>query len=277
MYKQDKNNKILIIPFENKMYASSKDAAISSSNKIDYYQVKEEFKKGIAEQILLSIGIKIPAVSMIHHRDTSADILNYVYNSVGFKYDIIKSKDTVSEHTSKGVLIKNRLNKFVRQLNHEKDHEKPEYEKGVVANGEIHTSEHNSERFMNVIIHNPNLLTDLNKTFRTNYYVFINEFHIGQPFSKLGNHYEKFNRISVHYTIFNQKGKEVDAGISSTDIPENINELRKIEKEYLSKIANEISSFIPNAELDKATIKKESEDSKKAKEQRGVIHGLLVE
>ena len=277
VYKQDKNNKILIIPFENKMYASSKDAAISSSNRIDYYQVKEELKKGIAEQILLSIGNKIPAVSMIHHRDTSADILNYVYNSIGFKYDIIKTKDTVSVQKSKSELIKQRLNKFVKQLNHEKDHEKSEYERGVISNGEIHTSEHNTERFMNVIIHNPNLLTDLNRTFRTNYYVFINEFHIGKPFSKPGNYYKKFNQISVHYTIINQKGKEVDAGISLIDIPENINELRKIEKEYLSEIANEIISFIPNAELDKATIKKEAEDSKKAKEQRRVIHGLLVE
>ena len=80
VYKQDKNNKILIIPFENKMYASSMDDAIAVNNQINYYDVKEELKKGIAEQILLSIGNKIPAVSMIHHRDTSADILNYVYN-----------------------------------------------------------------------------------------------------------------------------------------------------------------------------------------------------
>ena len=277
VYKQDKNNKILIIPFENKMYASSKDAAISVNNNIDYYQVKEELKKGIAEQILLSLGNKIPAVSLIHHRDTSADILNYVYNSIGFKYDLIKTKDTTTQPKNKSELIKDKLNKFVVQINSEKGHEKSEYENGRISNGEIYTKEHQAERFMNVVIQNPNLLTELNRTFRTNYYIFINEFHIGKSFSKNGNPYNRFCNISVHYTVINQKGKEVDAGVSITEIPENINDLKKIEKEYLTNISNEISSFIPEASLDKATIKKEASDSKKAKEQRKIIHGLLVE
>ena len=277
VYKQDKNNKILIIPFENKMYASSMDAEISRRNQLDYYEVKEELKKGIAEQILLSIGNKIPAVSMIHHRDTSHDILNYVYNSIGFKYDIIKSKDTIEEPKTKSELIKDRLNKFVQQANEDVRHEKSNYQRGVISNGEIHTTQHNSQRFMNVTIHNPNLLDDLSRTFRTNYYIFINEFHIGQAFAKQGSPYEKFRQISVHYTVFNQKGKEVDAGVSITEMPEKISELRKIEKEYLSQIANEISSFVPSANLDKATIKKEADDSRKTDNQRKVIHGLMVE
>ena len=277
VYKQDKNNKILIIPFENKMYASSMDSEISRRNQLDYYEVKEELKKGIAEQILLSIGNKIPAVSMIHHRDSSHDILNYVYNSIGFKYDIIKSKDTIEEPKTKSELIKDRLNKFVQQANEDVRHEKSNYQRGVISNGEVHTTQHNSQRFMNVIIHNPNLLDDLNRTFRTNYYIFINEFHIGQSFSKQGSPYEKYRQISVHYTIFNQKGKELDAGVSLTEIPENVSELRKIEKEYLSQIANEISSFVPSADLDKATIKKEADDSRKTDNQRKVIHGLMVE
>jgi hypothetical protein len=277
IYKQDKNNKILIIPFENKMYASSKDAAISVNNNIGYYQVKEELKKGIAEQILLSLGNKIPAVSLIHHRDTSADMLNYVYNSIGFKYDLIKTKDTTTQPENKSELIKDKLNKFVHQINSEKSHEKSEYQKGRISDGEIHAEEQHGERFMNVVIHNPNLLTDLNRTYRTNYYIFINEFHIGNSFSKNGNPYNRFCNISVHYTVINQKGNEVDAGVSITEIPENINDLKQIEKEYLTNISNEISSFIPEASLDKATVKKEASDSKKAKEQRKIIHGLLVE
>ena len=277
VYKQDKNNKILIIPFENKMYASSKDAAISVNNNINYYQVKEELKKGIAEQILLSLGNKIPAVSLIHHRDTSEDILNYVYNSIGFKYDLIKNKDTTIEIKNKSELLKSKMNKFIKQINAEKSHEKADYEKGYISNGEIYTKEHHQERFMNVVIQNPNLLTDLNRTFKTNYYIFINEFHIGKSFSKNGDPYNRFCNISVHYTVINQKGKEVDAGVSNTEIPENINDLKQIEKNYLNNISNEISSFIPNASLDKATIKKESSDRKKANEQRKIIHGLLVE
>tara|TARA_B100001057_G_C22815978_1_gene937447 strand:+ start:998 stop:1924 length:927 start_codon:yes stop_codon:yes gene_type:complete len=277
VYKQDKNNKILIIPFENKMYASSMDDAIAANNQINYYDVKEELKKGIAEQILLSIGNKIPAVSMIHHRDTSADLLNYVYNSIGFKYDIVKSKDTIEEPKKKSELIKNKMNEFISQISTEKTHEKEEYERGRINNGEIHTKEHNAERFMNVVINNPNLLTDLNRTYLTNYYIFINEFHISKAYSSPNDYYNKFRKISIHYTAFNQKGKEVDAGISSIEMPANVNDLRKIEKTYLYAIANEISAFVPDPVLDKATIKKEADDKKKANNQRSIIHGLLID
>jgi hypothetical protein len=277
VYKQDKNNKILIIPFENKMYASSIDAEVAAKNQLNYYNVKDEFKKGIAEQILLSISNKIPAVSLIHHQDTSADIINHIYNSIGFKYDLVKTKDTIQESTKKSDLIKDRLNKFVHQTNNERQHERSDYERGRISNGEIQTTNHYQERFMNVIIHNPNLLDELSDTYRTNYYIFINEFHISKAFSKPGDPYDKNREISVHYTIFNQRGKEIDAGVSKVEMPELTYELRKIEKTYLSQIAEELSSFIPDPQLEKSTIEKENEDSKKAKGQRKIIHGLVVE
>ena len=40
LYTQDKNNKILIIPFEAKMYASSIDHAIAEANNIIYVEDK---------------------------------------------------------------------------------------------------------------------------------------------------------------------------------------------------------------------------------------------
>ena len=63
VYKQDQDNKILIIPFENKMYASAIDNEIAEYNRLDYSSIKKEMKKGISEQILLSISDKTPAIS----------------------------------------------------------------------------------------------------------------------------------------------------------------------------------------------------------------------
>ena len=96
VYKQDKDNKILIIPFENKMYASVIDNEIAEYNKLNYSAIKEEMKKGISEQILLSINNKTPAISLEHHKDSNSQILNYIYNSIGLKYEKVKSKDTRS-------------------------------------------------------------------------------------------------------------------------------------------------------------------------------------
>ena len=91
IYTQDKNNKILIVPFESKMYASSIDKEIALANNMQYIEVKEAIKKSVSEQILLSLSQKTPAVSLAHHQDSANKMLNYIYNSIGFKYDLIKT------------------------------------------------------------------------------------------------------------------------------------------------------------------------------------------
>lgn len=275
LYTQDKNNKILIIPFEEKMYASSIDHAIAESNNMPYRDVKESLRKSTAEQLLLSLTQKTPAVSLAHHQDSANKMLNYIYNSIGFKYDLIKTKDTANEELSKKELIKDKLHKFVNQIHIEEHHEKKEYDRGNITRGEIQTSSHYAERFMNVVINNPNLLDDLHLNYQTNYFVFINEFHIGQSYVKKEDNYNSYRQLNVHYTILNKKGKEVDAGIAATEMPSDVYNLNKIEKIYLSQIAEGVCSFVPDPVLEKNTIKKEAEDSKKAKNQRKVIHGLV--
>ena len=273
VYKQDKNNKILIIPFENKMYSSAIDNEIAEYNRLNYSSIKEEMKKGVSEQILLSISNKTPAISLEHHKDSNSQILNYIYNSIGLKYEKVKSKDTIEVATKKTDLIKERLNKFVHHTN--QLHEKAKYNRGNLENGEIHTFNYNEERFMNVIIQNPNLLEELNNKYRTNYYIFINEFHIGRAFAKPGNIYLKERQISTHYTVFNQRGREVDAGVIRVQMPEDIYSIRKIERNYISSIAKELCSFIPGPKVEKATLVKEAKDNKNSENQRKIIYGVL--
>ena len=273
IYTQDKNNKILIIPFENKMYASSVDSEIAAFNKIPYKEVKEEIKIGISAQILLTISNKIPAISMAHHKDSIAEVLNYIYNSIGLKYDQVKSKDTLIAKPRKTDLIKDKLNSFIKHT--KQDLEKNNSKKENIQNGEIHTTSLTGERFMNVIIQNPNLLSELNEKYRTNYYLFINEFHIGRSLSVPENIYIKKREISTHYTVFNQMGIEVDAGVVKVLMPSDVVEIKKIENEYLSIIASELCSFIPKPKIGKPSMMKEAEDNKNSKKQRKVIHGVL--
>ena len=273
VYTQDKDNKILIIPFENKMYASAIDNELAEFNSLKYNEIKEEIKKGISSQILLAIDNKTPAISMVHHKDSTSEVLNYIYNSIGLKYDKVKTKDTVDLEVKKTVLIKDKLQKFVHQT--KEHHEKARYERAMIKNGEIHSTNHTAERFMNVIIQNPNLLKELNNKYKTNYYIFINEFHIGRSYSSKENIYLKNRQLSTHYTVFNQSGREVDAGVIKVEMPSDILEMKKIEREYLSEIALELCDFMPNANVEKSTLLKEREDDKNSRKQRKEIHGIL--
>ena len=277
IYTQDKNNKILIVPFESKMYASSIDKEIALANNMQYVEVKEAIKKSVSEQILLSLSQKTPAVSLAHHQDSANKMLNYIYNSIGFKYDLVKTKDTVKTQPTKKELIKDKLNKFVNQIQAEVPSEKKEYNRATIHQGEILTSNHYADRFMNVVINNPNLLSDLQLNYQTNYFIFVNEFHIGQSYRRKDDYYKSYRKLNVHYTVLNKKGKEVDAGVAETEMPADVHNLNKIEKIYLSQLAEDLCAFIPDPVLEKNTVKKESEDSKRAKSQRKVIHGLISE
>ena len=128
---------------------------------------------------------------------------------------------------------------------------------------------------MNVIIQNPNLLEELKNKYRTNYYIFVNEFHIGRAFSSPENIYLKKRQISTHYTVFNQRGKEVDAGVIRVQMPEDVYSINKIKRDYISSIAKELCSFIPGPKVEKATLVKEAEDNKNSKNQRKIIHCVL--
>ena len=273
VYTQDKDNKILIIPFENKMYASAIDNELAEFNSLKYYDIKEEIKRGISSQILLTINKKTPAISMVHHKDSISEVLNYIYNSIGLKYDKVKTKDTVVGEVKKTELIKDKLQKFVHQT--KEHHEKTKYERASIKNGEIQSSSYNAERFMNVTIQNPNLLKELNIKYQTNYYIFINEFHIGRSYPSKENIYIKNRQLSTHYTVLNQRGKEVDAGLIKVEMPSDLFEMKKIEREYLSEIALELCDFMPNPNVEKNTLIKEKEDEKSSKKQRKDIHGVL--
>jgi len=40
IYTQDKNHKVLIVPFESKMYVSSLDAEIAKNTGMDYFEIR---------------------------------------------------------------------------------------------------------------------------------------------------------------------------------------------------------------------------------------------
>jgi hypothetical protein len=279
IYTQDKNHKVLIVPFESKMYVSSLDAEIAKNTGMDYFEIREKLRFGISNQILLAINKKIPAVSMIHHDDSLISDLNYVYNSIGYKYTIVPDdEDEVDEPENLSDQVKSKITSLINKSSKPSaPKEKKEYEGGKIYNGEVYTTNHYAERFMNTSIHNATLLDVLNKKYRSDLYIFINELNIGKPVSSLENTSQYFRKIKVHYTVFNQKGKEMEAGSSSIQMPHYVNDIDMVIRNYFSILARDLCSFMPEPNLDKNTIIKENEDSKKAKNQRKIIHGLMVE
>ena len=68
----------------------------------------------------------------------------------------------------------------------------------------------------------------------------------------------------------------MDAGVVETEMPADIHNLNKIEKIYLSQLAEDLCAFIPSLYWRKIRSRK-SQKIVKGLSQRKVIHGLISE
>jgi len=269
-------NKVMIIPFESKMYISSVDRSIAKRTGLSYSEIKENLRHGIADQLLLKTKGKISAVSIVQS-DTGFAFkeLMYIYNSIGYKYKIvpINAADNELKEESKKEKIKHSLQKLVKKDDQSSISNNSEYDRGEIQKGEVYTTHDYADRYMHTSIHNPNLLNTLAQRYNTNLYIFINELDIEESKSENATliSSESYRKIKVHYTIFDQQGNDIKGGAAVTYMPSYINDLNKVVNIYFGKIAEEISNTLPVFQPEKHVLEKEKEDAKKAAAQREVI------
>lgn len=240
-----KTEKVLLIPFEEKMYLSSVDREIAQKTGMTFPEIRSNMRFALMEQLMLQLEPKTPALSLLHI-DTGnvAQDLGYIYSSIGYKYQLLEQDETEEEVEKKGIdRLKNGFNKFTKKVK-EKVHgeeEKPTY--SGLENGQVVTQYDRKERYMNTSIHNPNLLKQLKESYGTDLFVFINQLDIETASS---GQYERSNntfdyKIKVHYTIFTVNGKEKASGAATTFFPSKKTEINGIIKGYFPKVTSNIA------------------------------------
>ena len=272
---QTKSYRIMIVPFDYKMYMSSLDREIAAKTRLTYPQIRDNMRYGLADQLLLATKGKHPALSLIES-DSSYDDLKYIYNSVGYKYKLVplKEEEPNKEPENKIDKLKSSLNKLVNKPKDNSARPNKDYNGGTIKNGQVETYENPGERYMHTSIHNPNLLSTLKGKYQTNLFIFINELDIEEAKSEETSRLNQSNssrRIKVHYTIINSNNKDIYGGAATTQIPAYINDMNKIINVYFKKIAEEICTSIPSIEIAPNDAKKLKEDQKKATIQRDQI------
>ena len=271
---EPKSYNIMIVPFDYKMYMSSLDREIAAKTRLTYPQIRDNMRYGLANQLLLATRGKHPAISLIES-DSSYDDLKYIYNSIGYKYKLVPLKEELNTETDTKIdKLKNSLTKLVNPKQSAGPTRNEEYNSGGINNGQLESYENPGERYMHTSIHNPNLIPTLQVKYQTNLYIFINELDIEEVKSKESSRISTINssrRIKVHYTIIDENSNDIYGGAATTEIPSYINDMNKIVTLYLKKIAQQICSSIPSAEINKNEAAKQKSDQKKADIQRDQI------
>jgi len=224
---------VLIIPFESKMYLSDIDRDLAHKNDMNFHDIKAKFRAALDREIYIALKQYYKPLSFYSVApQESQKELAYIYNSIGYKYEVVPEEEVVKKENIGTKLV----GKFKKKEKEE------EYIEAGIQGGQVVSKVDNREKYMKTKLSNEKLLPNLNEKYIASHYVFINQLDIkrGADSRYLGTEEGYKREIKVHYTIFDNKGKEVSSGAIKSRFPSGQNDIDKIIKVQFPLIAQRI-------------------------------------
>lgn len=217
-------HKIMLIPFEPRMYMSEVDYAINKETKLSGKQIKAIFRDGINEQLYKTLKSQHMVVDLMDDTVKTKKDLGDIYQYLALEY--MKVPD-------------------------QKNYKPPvkEKEEKVVKNGQLVDETNTDVRFMNAKIKNATLVPYLYGKYKSDIFIFINQLDIkatnsGGPADAATTTTDGFRKLVVHYTVYTFDAREINSGIAETQFPSAINDPKKIVNGYFSKLAQIITERV---------------------------------
>ena len=208
--------KIMIVPFEPKLYMSEIDQKVNQQTKWNFNQIRENFRHQLDTQLKLKLQSIAPVVSFYSDSSKMTKDLEYTYLSSNLSYDPVNEPSTATAPTKKQDGIKN----------------------GQVA-VEINTD----KKFMNTKLSSVEVLNYLNKKYKVEYFVFVNELDITTLMDSYNIASDTYQRqVAVHYSILDKTGKTISAGLATSTFSSKENNPKKIVSSNFTPIAAFIAS-----------------------------------
>lgn len=221
-------HKIMIIPFESRMYLSEIDHLINKESKLTAKQIKATLRDGVNEQLYRKFKSRMSVVDLLEDTVKTKKDLENIYQYLTYQYQKVPDQNNYKAPSK------------------EKDEQK-------IEKGQLNIETNSDARFMNAKIKNATLVPYLNGKYKTDLFLFINELDIkalnGSPADFMSNSARK---IIVHYTVYTVDAKEINSGIAEVSLPPNVNNPGKIIGSYFSQIADTIALRVEKALAPKA-------------------------
>lgn len=222
-------HKIMIIPFEPRMYMSEVDYAINTETKMSGKQIKNAFRDGMNEQLYKAFKTQHMVVDLMDDTIKTKKDLENIYQYLHYRYAKVPDQNNYTPP-------------------------KKEKEEKHIEKGQIVTESDNEKRFMNAQLSNATLVPYLYGKYKSDIFVFVNQLDIkasnsGGPADLPANN--GFRKIVLHYTVYTYDAKEINSGMAETEFPSTINNPAKISSVYLAKIAQIVAqrvnlALVPN-------------------------------
>lgn len=220
-------HKIMIIPFENRMYLSEIDHLINKESKLTAKQIKATMRDGVNEQLYKKFKPKMSVIDLLEDTVKTKKDLENIYQYLTYQYQKVPDQTNYKAPTK-------------------------EKEDSKIEKGQLNIETNSDARFMNAKIKNATLVPYLSGKYKADLFLFINELDIkalnGSPADFTSNSARK---IILHYTVYTVDAKEINSGTAEVNLPANINNPSKIIGSYFSQIADMIALRVEKALIPK--------------------------
>ncbi len=220
-------HKIMVIPFEPRLYLGEVDYAIHAETKLSAKQIKFQFRDGLNEQVAKAL--------------TSA------------KYGVVDLMEDTLKYKKDTDLIYGALSYEYLKVPDQNNYQVPKKEKSAkpIEKGQLNLETNSDIRFMNAKLTNAKVVPQLFGKYKTDVFVFINQLDIkaggnneaAQPYKVPSSK----RKIIVHYTVFTKDGAEINSGILEVEFAEDLNVPKKIIDKHFTTLSKELVIRITKA------------------------------
>lgn len=228
-------HKIMIVPFEPKLYMSQVDHKFNAETKQTQKQIKESFRRGVNRELAAALKQNYEVLDLMKDTAKHRKDIENIYRSLTYSYDKVPDQSNYKAPVS----------------------EKTKTES--IKHGQLVIETDPNARFMNAKIRSAALIPSLFAKHKADLYLFVNQLDILSTTvgnSATGTLSERI--ITVHYTLYTVDAKEIQSGICSVKFPPDANNPSKVVSSFVGKIAQEIARRIGIA-----VAKRDSEQEKK--------------
>jgi hypothetical protein len=216
--KKGSTARILLCPFEPKMYRSEIDMKINVETNWTAAQINEYFRRQLDQQLRLKLQDQVlPVLSFYSDSAKMAKDLSYIYKTTSISFDNVSKPGEPTAAASKR-------------------------DPGI-HNGQLEVALSTDRKFSNLRLSAAELVPYLSKKYSSDYFVFVNELDIltlPESYDLATDSYQR--EVTVHYTVIDKNSKLLLAGTASSRFSSKENNPKKIINTAFSPIARTIAT-----------------------------------
>ncbi len=240
--------KILIIPFEEKLFYCDIMRDLTKVNQLTQQQIYDKLRNEIQLSLKAALKDSMETATFLNTDSiTDQDLIN-IYAVLGYKFVPVPVKEEVGE---KGKL--------------KKKEKKAEPKKDVgIRNGQVVAERQAVERYMSAQLKSHEVLNQFYTNYGINKFLFINQMDVKMDLTDPEMAFVDPKRlVALHYTIMDKDGKQINGGLASSEFPGTESRLNYIIGGNFYKLSAEVLGSLFKAE--KKQKESEEKDNRKSK------------